>query len=84
MRAFLDIEGAFDSTSIEAISSVLLRHGVPSLFERWIASLLSNRYITSSLMEDHAGRECQGLSTRWRFIAPALEPDRGRTAMGSK
>jgi len=34
---FLDIEGAFDRTSIEAINSVLLRHGVPPLFERWIA-----------------------------------------------
>ena len=33
LGAFLDIEGAFDRTSIEAISSALLRHGVPPLFE---------------------------------------------------
>ena len=49
MGAFLDIEEAFDRTSIEAISLALLRHGVPPLFERWIPSMLSSRYITSSL-----------------------------------
>ena len=48
--AFLDIEGAFNNTSIEAIISALLRHGVPPLFERWIASMLSNRCIISSFM----------------------------------
>ena len=42
--AFLDIEGAFDRTS------ALLRYGVPPLFERWIASMLRNRCIISSLM----------------------------------
>jgi Reverse transcriptase (RNA-dependent DNA polymerase). len=50
LGAFLDIEGAFDRTLIEAISSILLRHGVPPLFERWIASMLSSRCITSCLM----------------------------------
>ena len=34
LGAFLDNDGAFDSTSIEAITSALLRHGVPPLFER--------------------------------------------------
>ena len=34
LGAFLDIEGALDRTSIEAISSALLRYGVPPLFER--------------------------------------------------
>jgi Reverse transcriptase (RNA-dependent DNA polymerase). len=47
---FLDIEGAFDRTLIEAITSALLRHGVPPHFETWIASMPSNRCITSSLM----------------------------------
>ena len=46
--AFLDIEGAFDRTSIEA----LLRQWVLPLFERWVASMLSSRCITSSLMEE--------------------------------
>jgi Reverse transcriptase (RNA-dependent DNA polymerase). len=50
LGAFLDIEGAFDSTSIEAISTALLRHGVPPVFERWIASMLRSRCIISSLM----------------------------------
>ena len=50
LGAILDIECAFDSTSIEAIISALLRHGVPLPFERWIAFVLSSRYIISSLM----------------------------------
>ena len=41
--------GAFDSTSIEAITSALLRHGVLPLFERWIAPMLRSRCIVSSL-----------------------------------
>ena len=52
MGAFLDIKGAFDRTLIEAITSALLRHEVPPLFQRWIASLLSSRCIISSLMGD--------------------------------
>jgi hypothetical protein len=31
--AFLNIKGAFDRTSIEAISSALLTHELPPLFE---------------------------------------------------
>ena len=77
MGAFLDIEGAFDRTSTEAISSALLRHGVPPLFERWIASMLSSRCITSSLMGEIMQVESHRLSARWCFIAAALEPDRG-------
>jgi hypothetical protein len=34
LGAFLDIEGAFDRTSIEAITLALLTHGVLHLFER--------------------------------------------------
>ena len=45
MGAFLDIEGAFDRTSFEAISSTLLTSdmGFHLFFERWIASMLSSR-----------------------------------------
>ena len=52
LGAFLDIEGAFDSASIEAITLALLRHGVTPLLERWIASMLSSRCIISSLMKE--------------------------------
>ena len=48
LGAFLDIEGAFDRTSIEAISSALLGHR--ALFERWIASMLGSRCNISSLI----------------------------------
>ena len=84
LRTFLDIKVAFDSTSIEAISSALLKHGLPPLFERWIASMLSSRFLYLALWGDLAGRKCQGLSTRSRFITPAVEHDRGQTAMGSE
>ena len=50
LGAFLDIKSAFDRTLVEEITSALHGHGVPPLFERWIASMLSNRCIISSLM----------------------------------
>ena len=53
MGAFLDIEGALDRTSIKAVSSELLRHGVPPLFQIWIASILSSKCIISSLMGEN-------------------------------
>ena len=61
MGAFLDIEGAFDRTSIEATTSALLRHGVLPLF--------AEQQMYYTLWGDNAGRECQGLSARWHFIA---------------
>ena len=48
--AFLDIERAFDRTSIEAITPALLRYEVLTLFERWNAHMLSSRCIITSLM----------------------------------
>jgi Reverse transcriptase (RNA-dependent DNA polymerase). len=73
LGAFLDIEGAFDRTSIEAISSALLRHGVLPHFERWIPSMLSSRYIIYSLM----GETIQVMSVKGCLHGGVLLPHCG-------
>ena len=70
LGAFRDIERVLDRTSIEAITSALLRHGVPPLFERWIASMLSRRCIISSLM----GETLQVASVRGCPLGGVLSP----------
>ena len=70
LGASLDIEGAFDITSNEAITSTLLRHGVLPLFERWISSMLSSRCIISSLM----GETMQVASVRGSPHGGVLSP----------
>jgi Reverse transcriptase (RNA-dependent DNA polymerase). len=70
LGAFLDIRGAFDQISIEAISSALLRHDIPLLFEKWIASMLSSRCIISSLM----GETMQVASVKGCWQGGVLSP----------
>ena len=49
LGAFLNIEGAFDRTSIEAITSALLRHGVLPLFESSRSSLMGETMQVASV-----------------------------------
>jgi len=51
-EAFLDIEGAFDQTSLEAIASAARRHGVEPILCRWINSMLQTTLIGASLLGD--------------------------------
>ena len=84
LGAFLDIEEAFDRTSIEAISSPLLRHGVLPLLVIWITSMLSSRCITSSLLGETLQVAIVRGCPQGGVLSPVVEPDRGQTAMGSK
>jgi hypothetical protein len=43
--AFLDIEGAFDSTSIDTIKQAMNRHDVPEALVDWIENMLAGRRI---------------------------------------
>ena len=52
LGAFLDIEGAFDRTSFEAINSAARRHGVEPTICRWIISMLKTRVVMASVLED--------------------------------
>ena len=66
------MEGDFDRTSIEAITSALLRRGVPPLFERWIASMLRTDVLYLALW----GRPCRsrvsGAVRKMAFYRPCF------------
>jgi ribonuclease HI len=46
ITTFIDIEGAFDNVSFDAILSSIRNHGYYHLVQRWIASMLISRNIT--------------------------------------
>jgi len=47
--AFLDIEGAFDNTSHDAVQAALSRRGLDLTTSRWIVSLLRSRQATATV-----------------------------------
>ncbi|XP_058978632.1 uncharacterized protein LOC109613882 [Musca domestica] len=51
LAAFLDIEGAFNNVTLEAIHSSLERLSVPPLLVDWIDVMLSSRIVNSSIGE---------------------------------
>jgi len=49
LGVFLDIEGAFDNISFEAMLKNLTSSGIPSTFTNWIYYMISNRTLTLTL-----------------------------------
>jgi hypothetical protein len=60
LEAFLDIEGAFDSTSFDIITKAAKQHGREDMICRWISSRLGSRKITATL----AGETLEGFVAR--------------------
>jgi hypothetical protein len=60
LGAFLDIEGAFDSTSFDIITKAAKWHGLEDTICRWIGSMLGSRKITAML----AGENLEGSVAR--------------------
>ena len=87
LGAFIDIEGAFDQTSFEAIYSAGLRRGVNRTVLEWIDSLLRGRTVTSTLMREKVvikvGKGCpQGgvLSPLlWNWVVDGLVEELNRS-----
>ena len=50
LGAFLDIEGAFDNTSFDAIITAASERGLEETCCRWIRSMLEGRLVHTSLM----------------------------------
>jgi hypothetical protein len=50
LGAFIDIEGAFDNTSFDAITMAARQRGVEETCCRWISSMLESRLVHTSLM----------------------------------
>jgi hypothetical protein len=61
LGAFLDIEGAFDSTSFD-VTKAAKRHGLGDMICHWIGSMLGSRKITATLaggnLEGSVARGC--------------------------
>jgi hypothetical protein len=60
LAAFLDIEGAFDSTSFDIITKAAKWHGLGDMICCWISSMLGSRKITATL----AGETLEGSVAR--------------------
>jgi hypothetical protein len=75
--AFLDIEGAYDSTSFDNITKAAKQHGLGDTICRWIGSMLGSSKITATL----AGETLEGSVARGctHSITSVVEPDCGQT-----
>ncbi len=49
LGVFIDVEGAFDKTSISSIVEAAIEHGVPSTITKFISLMLENRIIVAQL-----------------------------------
>jgi hypothetical protein len=50
LGAFLDIEGSFDNTSFNAITTAARERGLVETCCRWVRSMLESRFVHTSLM----------------------------------
>jgi hypothetical protein len=67
LGAFLDTEGAFDSTSFDIIIKAAKQHGLEDTICHWIGSMLGSRKITATL----AGKSQPRLQEKlWRGLWP--------------
>lgn len=51
LGVFLDIEGAFDNVSFDAILEAARNHGLPTMITNWIHQMLKNRHLFSTLRQ---------------------------------
>jgi hypothetical protein len=65
---FLDIEGAFITTSYDSISAALARHGVSHTIIRCVRATLEGQRVTATLGVLQEYRSGQGLSTVRRIV----------------
>ena len=72
LGAFLNIEGAFDSTSFDIITNEAKRHGHGATMCQWTGSILSGRKITAVFaaenLEGSVARGC----VQWGILLPLL------------
>ena len=72
MGAFLDIEGAFDNTSFNAITTAVREHGLEETCCRWIESTLENRLVRTFLMGSSLTARVVGGCPQCRVLSPLL------------
>jgi len=75
LGAFLDIEGAFDNTSFNAIITAAGECGLDETCCRWVRSMLENRLVHTSLMGSSLTAKVVGGCPPGRsFISSLVEP----------
>jgi len=78
LGAFLDTEGAFDSTSFDCITKAAKWHGLGDTNCWWISYMLGDRIITTTLAGETPGVWGWGLFPGEHFITFAVQPGCGR------
>jgi len=72
LGAFLDIEGAFDNTSFNAITTAAREHGLEETCCRWVKSMLESRLIHTSLMGSSLTARVIGGCPQGGVLSPLL------------
>jgi ribonuclease HI len=72
MATFLDIEGAFNNVSIEAIAKALDRFNTKTIVKQWILSMLRTRTITSSMGHANISKQINRGTPQGGVISPLL------------
>jgi hypothetical protein len=80
LGAFLDIEGAFDKTSFNAITTAARECGLEETCCRWVKSMLESRLVHSSLMGSNLTAQIVGGCSQggglfplsWNFVVDRL------------
>jgi hypothetical protein len=72
LSAFLDIQGAFDNTSFNAITMAARQHGLEETCCRWVRSMLQTRLVHTSLMGSSLTAKVVGGCTHGGVLSPLL------------
>jgi hypothetical protein len=72
LGAFLDIEGAFDNTSFNAITKAARQRGLEETCCRWIRSMLEGRLVHTSLMGSNLTAQVVGGCPQGGVLSPLL------------
>jgi hypothetical protein len=72
LGAFLDIEGAFDNTSFNAIITAAREHGLEETCSRWIRSMLESRLVHTSIMGSSLTAKVVGGCPQGGVLSPLL------------
>jgi hypothetical protein len=70
LGAFLDIEGAFDNTSFNAITTAAGERGLEETCCRWLGSMLESRLVHTSLMDSSLTAKVVGGCAQGGVLSP--------------
>jgi len=72
LEVFIDIEGAFDSTSNKSIQEAMIKHEIPEALVNWTQNMLTSRDLTVSLGKATVGDRPAGGCPQEGVLSPLL------------